>query len=190
MSMTGLQADGTSTTTAHVTWPAATGATSYEVTRLSPAHPIGSAEILTAGTNELFDSGLTANTVYVYRVRAMTGSGATAVYSEGYSNYDVATTKTFTSLSGPTFIRAAIFREVRDMINAMRAAAGLPPGVFPSLLQSGAPVLRGNITQLRTALGEVRSVLGLPAIAYGENIVAGVTAVKKTHIVELRGGVQ
>ena len=189
----GLSAAATATpTTIHVAWSAATGATSYEVTRLSPAHPNGSPEILTVGSNSFDDAGLTSNTVYIYRVRAVTGAGTSAVYSSGYSNYDVATTKVFTTITArQTVIRAAVFMEVRDMINAMRAAAGLPPGTFSSTPQAHGLIRRVHLTEMRTALDEARTSLGMSQVPYAETtITPKVTTVKTSQITELRGGVQ
>ena len=47
-----------------------------------------------------------------------------------------------------------------------------------------------HVTELRTAIDAARSALALSALSYADPISAGTTAVKASHLTELRNGVK
>jgi len=173
-----LIAMATSTTGASVQWTAVTGASSYEIWRSTsvagPFTPAG-----TSATTSFSESGLTANTTYLYKVRAVGGA---------FSAVDAATTVVFTD-AVPVTIKAVHVTQLRTAINAMRAAGGLPPSSFTDAALAGMNVKAAHLNELRTALDQARAALTLPALTYADTIVAGV-AIKASHLTEIRAGTQ
>ena len=179
-----LSATATSTSQVALSWAAVPGATGYEVWRSSLNGQFSLVQTV-AGTS-VNDTGLVADTTYLYKVRTTSGSW--------FSSPDAATTAVFTdaSLAGAT-IKAVHFTELRAAVNAMRAAAGLPAGTFtdPTLAARSTRVMRAHIVELRSALDAARALVGLPAIAYTDAaITARVTPVKAVHLTQLRAGTQ
>ena len=167
-----------------LSWAAVSGATGYEVWRSSLNGQFSLVQ--TVAVTSVNDTGLVADTTYLYKVRTTSGSG--------FSSPDAATTSIFTdaSLAGTT-IKAAHFTELRAAVNAMRAAAGLPAGTFtdPTLTARSTKVMRAHIVELRSALDAARALVGLPAITYTDAaITARVTPVKAVHVTQLRAGTQ
>ena len=167
-----------------LSWAAAPGATGYEVWRSSLNGQFSLVQTV-AGTS-VNDTGLAADTTYLYKVRTINGSA--------FSNPDAATTTVFTdaSLAGAT-IKAVHFTELRTAVNSMRAAAGLPAGTFtdPTLVARSTRVMRTHLVELRAALDAARALVGLPAIAYTDAAVtARVTPVRAVHLTQLRSGTQ
>jgi IPT/TIG domain/Galactose oxidase, central domain len=183
-----FSATATSTSQVALSWSAVAGATSYEVWRSSLNGPYTPLPLSPTGTSEN-DSGLSADTTYLYKVRAIGGAGTSA-----FTPIDPATTIIFTdpSLSG-VLIQAVHIAQLRTAVNAMRAAAGLlPAGFTDSTLTPGSTIImRLHVTELRTALDTARSTLGLPAMSYTDpTITSGVTVMNAAHLTELRAGTQ
>ena len=178
-----LTATANSATQVSVTWNAVSGATSYEVFRAT-VH--GSYSLLTTtGSTGILDA-VSANTTYLYRVRAI-GSSVSA-----FSSTDAATTVVFTdaTLTSATAIKAAHVMELRTAVNAMRVAAGLGAATFTDASLTGVAVKAVHLTELRNALDAARAAIGLTALSYTDpTLTAGVVA-KTAHVTELRGGTQ
>lgn len=84
-------------------------------------------------------------------------------------------------------IRAADILDTRQAVNALRAAAGLPPYQFSSGALLGLGIRASHVTELRTAVNEARAAIGLPAMNYTDPVITpGVTSAKAAHINELR----
>jgi hypothetical protein len=177
-------ATATSTTATSLSWSAVSGVTSYEVWRSSAAAPFSLLKNV-SGTSTT-DTGLAADTTYVYKVRGVCGGA--------YSPLDAATTMLFTNdpLTAGSAIRSVHVTQLRTAIDAIRAAAGLGPATYTnSPVTAGSVIRRIHITEMRTALDAARQVIGLPAIAYTDGtITAGTTRVKAAHINDLRNGVK
>jgi len=121
-------------------------------------------------------------------VRATDGSTVTLP-----SNSDLATTIVFTDdpvVATSTIIKAVHVTELRTAVNAIRAAAGLPPANFTDTLSAGIFMKRIHITELRSNLDEARVALGLIAMQYTDPALAAGTIIKAAHIRELRSGVK
>lgn len=178
-----VTATATSTTTVGVAWPAVALATSYVVERKAPGGQF--APIGTPATASHSDTTASANTAYLYRVRAVNAAG-----SSPNSVSDLATTLIFTddTLTGIP-VKAVHLSELRTAVNAVRALAGLSPTNFTDAAAAGLTIKSLHVTQLRTAINSARSMLGLPAPAFTDSSLAGVL-IKAVHFTQLRGRVQ
>jgi hypothetical protein len=182
-----LTAAATSSSVVALSWPASSGAASYEVWRSSQNGQFSL--VLSTASTSVNDTGLTANTTYLYRVRAIAGANTSA-----FSLTDAATTTVFTdtSLAGIA-IKVVHVTELRTAINAMRVAAGLDATVFtnPTLSAGSTAVKRVHLVELRAALDAARSTLGLVALVYtNATITARSTVISASHLTELRAGTQ
>lgn len=149
-----------------LTWSApASGGTPdhYEVERtlsLTDSAPY----LFSCSTSPCPDSSALRDKVYFYRVRAVFASGG----ASAYSSQDLATTTVFAddplNPNGTrTTIRALHFTQLRDSVNAVRVAVGLPIfnwSVFAP--QSGGSIHANHYNDLRAKLGEALGKLGLP----------------------------
>lgn len=179
---TGFSATASGTTQVVLQWNAVDSATSYEVHRSALNAPF--ALRLTTPTNGAFDDAVSANTTYVYKVRAV-GAGGTSDFSAA----DAATTIVYSDPS-PTIVRAVHVTELRTGINAMRAAAGLGAATFTEV-SVGTLIRAVHWTELRSALDPARSLLALPVLAYTNPTLApGTTPIRAVHATELRAGTQ
>ena len=183
----GLVATATGTSSASLSWTAASGATSYEIWRSS----LNSAFALhdTTSSTVYSDNGLSSNTTYLYKLKAVYAGG-----TSGLSPVDAATTVVFTntSLSGVK-VKAVHLTELRTAVNAMRAAVGLTAGTFtdPTITALSTNVKRLHVTELRTALDAARALIGLGTLTYTDSTITALsTKVKAAHVTELRAGTQ
>jgi hypothetical protein len=176
-------ATATSTTSVQLSWNASAGASFYEIARASATTPF--TVIGTIAATNISDNVSAGNT-YIYKVRAVDGTGGKSMYS----NPDAATTILFTDnplIAQSTLIRATHMTELRQAVNAMRAAAGLTPATFsdPSVLT----LIRSTHTQeLRTALSPARSSLGLSTVTFTDPTI--LNRVRAVHLQELRDAVK
>ena len=178
-------ATASSPTSVTITWQPVYTASAYEVWRSSNA----STYSLVGTTNGtlIIDYGLTANTAYLYKVRAFNTIGST--YSP-YSSPDLATTVIFTDpmLSGIR-VKAVHINELRTATNAVRALIGSGPASFSDSVTPGVTVIRAvHFNQIRSNVDAVRATLGLLATP-GAQVVAG-GLIQQQDILFLRLGVQ
>jgi len=180
----GVIAAAATTTRIDVSWNSSPGATQYEITRV----PAFSSPVLTSATSYP-DSSVASGASYVYRVRALNGTGG----SSGLSAADAATTIFFTNdalIANVDIITAAHIAEVRQAVNAMRTTAGLGAATLtdPGALL-GVPVRTVHVQELRNALNQARTTLALGALGFTDPILtSGTTTVKAVHVQELRNG--
>jgi len=186
---TNLVATASTASSVTVTWNTVTGATAgYNVYR-STDNTIFTLAGNTAGPPFINNTGLSANTAYMYKVRATNGVESTD------SNKDFAVTVVFTDtplVIQSTKVKAAHFTELRTAVNALRTLnAGQAAFSFTDgTLNTTIPVKAVHLTELRTQLNTVRTALGFSTITFAENITATSTTIKKSHLDELRTGVQ
>jgi len=179
-------ATATSTSQVGVSWLPVSGATSYEVYRATSISGPYALAVTTSAVSAT-DGGRSANTTYLYKVRALGLGGSSA-----FSPIDPATTVMFTdaSLAG-VVIKATHITELRTAVNAMRAAAGLSSTTFTDGSLPGVIIRSAHIAELRTSLDEARTTIGISALRYTDPaLTAGVTTVRAAHILEPRGGTQ
>lgn len=177
-----LTATASGPTSASLSWTPATGATSYEVYRSSNGASFGL--IGTTSGTTFSDAMLQHQRVYLYRIRAMGNGGPLA-----FSNIDLAGLITFVDaviVPGVTPIKNAHLSQLRNAVNAVRAAAALPSFQFSAAVDTGTIVRRSNVADLRVALAQARAAIGLPPIAHDPAL----AIVRAAHIEELRAGVR
>jgi hypothetical protein len=170
-----------------VSWAASAGAARYQVERAaSKAGPYAVVGSPTA--NSFTDTSVIPGKTYIYRVRAVDSRGNPS----GYTNTVVATAVTFTDgtlTAGATPIKAVHFAELREAVNSVRGAAGLPGSAWTDANLVGAPVRAVHLQELRTSLTQALSALSVTPPAFTDPTLgtgAGGTFIKKEHIDELR----
>lgn len=179
-----VTATATSTTNVLVSWPAATGAAQYDITRRN-----SDGTFTTVGTTpnlSFNDTGLTPNTAYLYRIHSRDTGGNRSAASIG----DIATTMQFTNatITAGMTIRAAHILELRQAVNLSRAAAGLSAYTFTSPVSTGATVQRDPLNELRNALYHVTTALGRAAVYTDASL--NTKPVKAIHVQEIMEGVR
>lgn len=182
-------ATATSTSDVNVTWTASDGAVTYNIYRSIDGTNYSLAGATTGPAVTFNDSGRSANTAYLYKVRAVNGT------ESADSNRDLATTVIFTDdplVDGTTPIKAVHITELRTAVDAVRTLASLGGGTYTDSVVTGGvtTVKAAHVTDLRTALDAARSALMLSTLSYADTITAATTPVKDTHLVELRNGVK
>ncbi len=183
-----LQATAASTSSVNVTWSAVTGADHYELYRSS--NNAAFALVASPTSNSFSDFGLAATTTYLYKVRAVSATIGTSEYTP----IDPATTIIFTDsplVAGVTAIKAVHLTELREAVNAMRAAVGLAAASFTDPTLSSSIVIKAiHISELRTALSAARTTMRLTTVYNDDPLVAGSTIIKAVHIQEIRDATQ
>jgi hypothetical protein len=184
-----LRATTTSDTSIHIAWSASSGATKYELQRSTNINsgfvPVNS----NISQNTLFyDDPVTPNIAYIYRVRAFIESNPSP-----FSEMDIATAVAFTSdatiTQGVTTIKAIHITQLRQAIDAMRIAVGLPAATWVDspLVAQQVEIKKVHIDQLRLNLNGAGGQLSFPAPTYTDpTIIAHSTIVKADHIRDLR----
>jgi hypothetical protein len=180
---TGVNAIATSSTQVHVTWNAVTGATSYEIYRRDPG---GSFALRNTSLTTSYNDTTSANTAYLYRVRAVNAGGSSAD-----SAFDLATTVTFTDdpLAAGVPVKAIHLDELRTAVSAVRAQAVLSTVTYTDPAVSGVTVKATHITELRTYLDLAMSALGLTTGGWPDASLSGVT-IQATHFEKIRDRVK
>jgi hypothetical protein len=179
--VTTLTATATSAAQVALTWPVVAGAVNYEVQR--SFNNSAFAPLVTTAATSYNDNSVSANTTYLYKVRAVTGGGPGA-----FSAVDAATTVVFVDapLTVGIVAKATHWAQLRTAVNAMRASAGLSAQSFTDpALSSAVKIKLVHLTELRTALDQARAAIGLPALTYTAG--AGVRA---AQVNEIREGVK
>lgn len=182
---TGVNARATSSTSVLVTWNAVTGATSYDIFRRGPGTAyVKAGSVAAPGTS--FTDAVSANTAYLYFVRAINAGGTAD------SAPDLATTVIFTDdplVAGVTIIKAVHLAELRTAVNAVRALAGLAAGTYTDAATPGVVVKAVHINELRTQLDQAMSALALPTGGWTDTLGPGVP-IKAIHFQEIRNRVK
>jgi hypothetical protein len=182
---TALVSNATGTTSALVTWTGTGSTNHYEVFR---ATGNGSFSFVGSAISASFsDPSLSPNTVYRYKVRAVSSGGAIS----DYSNADLVTTIVFTDdpvQAGVTQVKPGHWTELRAAINVVRSAAGLSAYNFTDASLSGLPIKGQHVQEARAALDEARSALAVFAIGYTDPSPIGPVTVKAIHLQQLRDG--
>ena len=111
------------------------------------------------------DSPVAAGATYVYKVRAIDSSSRFSPLSIP----DAATTILFSDdpvATAVTAIKAVHITEMRQAVNAIRAAAGIGAMTFTDSNLSGVVVKAVHFQELRDGLTQARSSLALPALTF------------------------
>jgi YD repeat-containing protein len=160
----------------------------YEVERSANNGPY--TVVSAPATTNFTDTSVSSGVIYFYRVRAVDGAGN----KSGYSGRDLATTFPFTDdplVAGVTPIKSVHITELRQAVNAVRAAAGLAAATWTDATLSGVPMKTVHIQELRTNLNAALSSLGLPLPSYTDPTLTSLVTVRKSaHVQDLRQGVK
>jgi YVTN family beta-propeller protein len=161
-------------------WTSSAGATSYEITRSAAGGPFVSLSTTPFAT--FTDHGVASGTGYLYRVLAH-AAGVIA-----YSNVDLAVViNTDLLVTRSTPIRAAHVVQLRQAVNAGRAAIARVPLAFVDPAPAGIAVKRMHVLELRSAIDALRAAIGLAPIPWTDGtLTAGVSIVRAAHLVEAR----
>jgi hypothetical protein len=186
-------------------WAAPSGATptSYVVERATtrgadgPAYAVVGAPVTTLPTQASpYVDQAPAGAVYVYRVKAFYGGG----YS-GYCTPDVASTVRYTGddpLVGgndpqhaASVVRAADLTELRAVVEAVRALAGVGVGAWKGnpAPQSQGSILKDHFQELRDNLNPALSALGITQMPPDATLGVALP-VKATHVQDVRDKVR
>jgi hypothetical protein len=176
-----LVATAAGTTAVTITWNASPNATGYELQRST--NNSSWTTIASTTATSYGDTGRTADTTYLYRVRATNSGGASA-----YSNVDHATTIVFVDDPlGPGIpIKAVHLTQLRTAVNAVRVAAGLGAFAWTDPNPAGVPPKVVHITELRTALQQALLTLNKSSSFTDPTLTPDVTPVRAIHFQELR----
>lgn len=180
---TNFVATAVSTSQADLSWNAVSDAVSYDIYRSSGFGPF--ALVASTSGTTLGQTSLSANTTYLYRIRAVNAEGFQSVDS----TLDPATTVMFDPISAGTTIRAVHFTQTQTAVNAFRVAAGLSTVAFAPA-NVGAVILASDINAIRNAWLAARLSLGMTSIGLVDpTITAGVT-VKDEHLKQIQLDIQ
>ena len=183
---TGLMATAGTTTRVDLSWTSSAGATQYEVQRASAISSY--ATLTTTAATTYSDNTALANTTYVYKVCAIDASSRRSPFSIP----DAATTILFSDdplVPMTTVVKSAHVAELRQAVNAMRAAAHLTAATFTDSTLTTVKTV--HVDELRAALAPARSGLGLaPVTVTDTSLTIGATIIKAAHLQELRDGVK
>jgi len=185
---TNLVADTFSNSRIDLTWTAAPNAHHYQVERANNLG--GTFTVLNANvtTTTFTDNSVTSVNAYLYRVRSADAAGNLSPPG----SIDVATAIAFTDnplTVGSTLIKAQHITELRQAVNAVRAAANLSAATWTDTTLTNVTIKAVHVQELRTKLDEALTALALPVTGYTDPSLSGV-AVRKVHIDELRQRVE
>ena len=182
---TNLIADTFSSARIDLTWTAAPGAHHYQVERapnLGGTFAVVNSNVV--GTTYQ-DTTVTSVNAYLYRVRTADAVGNLSAPS----GIDVATAITFTDnplTVGTTLVKAVHMTELRQAVNAVRAAANLSAATWTDpTLSTSVTIKAVHVTELRTNLDAALTALGISTSAYTDPSLAGIV-IKKVHVDEVR----
>lgn len=195
------------TAVVNLTWSAPTGSpTGYVVERAETRTADGpqyaplaqTATTAPTAANPYVDQTAVQGKVYLYRVKATYAGGFS-----GFSNQDLATTYRYTGddplvaaghpTLAPSAVRAANLTELRTVIEAVRALAGVGAGPWK---EDPTPLLRGRIlaahfAELRTNLNPALAALGMSELPAPSGVgIAERQRVKAAHVQDVRDKVR
>lgn len=180
----GVAAAAVSTTQVNINWPSVNGSASYQIDRQAAGGVFS--QIGTSLTNTFSDMTASADSAYLYRVRAVNGAGVSSS-----SAADLATTVIFVdaSLTPGILVKAVHLSQLRTAVNAVRLLAGLTAANFTDSATAGTTIQAVHVTELRSDLDAARGMLSLSTGGYTDSSLSGV-AVEAVHFQELRDRVQ
>jgi hypothetical protein len=166
----GLHATATGSNQVSVTWPAISGAAQYTVLRRSGSTWDAVGTTTAANFN---DGTVAASRTYAYHVTSNNG---------GSTDYDVATTMSFTPAVSGQMITATPVNDMLNAVNKVRGAAGWPALAWSNVLAAtdplpapGSLVLARHVMSCRARMNEALQALGVRILPYANADLAGDT---------------
>lgn len=178
---TGVNATAQTLTSIQVTWNSVPSATSYQVVRQAPGAVLTT---INAGNVTSFFDTVSANSAYLYRVRAV-GPGGTSANSSG----DIATTVTYDPVAPGNLVQAAHLAQPRAALDAVRQLAGASAAAYTDAASPGVVIKAVHVGEIRAQLDAALATLGLPWGSYTDPALTGAT-VKAAHFQEIRNRVR
>ena len=196
---TNVVATATGTNSVQITWAAAAGAATYEVSRTtntSTFNVVSCTPTPQPATSPCVDNTAVAGTAYIYKVKAVDPSANKSVFSNG----DLATTVIFADdplVQFTTTIQAVHVTQLRTAIDAVRKLAN--GGVANNFVYPTDPTITATTTVKRLHIIEMRSAINAPRTTMGLSVPVEITdtsitqfgtLIKALHFTELRNGVK
>jgi hypothetical protein len=167
-----------------VRWTPLIGATSYTLYKKTTfAAPWQSTGVFASTHTE----PIPASTTWMYAVAARNEAGTLGPMSAP----DLATSVALTDdplAARFTLVKRAHVQELRTAVNAVRTFAGLTPFPFTDTTPLFARAI--HIAELRSALSQARSAIGMPVTFTDPTLTAGQSVMRAVHVEELRSGVR
>jgi flagellar hook assembly protein FlgD len=170
-------------------WPTVTGAVWYDIQVRSSAQPVWSLLVrdgVDSGSTQFHGyAGAAANTAYAYRVTPLNASLSPI---DTPSNAAMIVTHAFTDdpLTTAIPVKLAHQTELRTVMQALRACAGLSPAVWTrDPISTSLVIADEDIMDLRAAFNGAASALDLGAPSFVDPALAG-QFVRRIHIQQLR----
>lgn len=188
MAPANLVADTFSNSRIDLTWTAAPNAHHYQVERAPNLGGTFTVLNSNVAATSYTDNTVTSVNAYLYRVRSADAVGNLSAPGA----IDVATAITFTDnplTTGTTLVKAVHVSELRQAVNAVRAAANLGAATWTDTSLTNVAIKAVHIQELRTNLDQALSALGVSTSAYTDPLLSGV-AIKKLHVDEVRQRVE
>ncbi len=179
-----LSAETLSSSQVNITWTASPGADHYQVQRTANIGTAYEPVAYSVTTTSFSDTSVISGSAYLYRVVAVGSSSNVSPPS----NIDLATAITFLDdplQAGTTPIKAQHITEMRQAVDAVRAAANQGGAGWTDSSLSGATIKAIHIQELRTNLDQALSALGLNVGLYTDATLSGMP-IKKVHLDEIR----
>lgn len=183
-----LVADTFSSSRIDLMWTAAPNAHHYQVERAPNLGGTFAVINSNVTTTSYTDNTVTSVNAYLYRVRSADAIGNLSQPG----SIDVATAITFTDnplVVGTTFVKAQHLTELRQAVNAVRAAANLASAIWTDGSLTGVDIKAVHVQELRTNLDQALTAIGLSPTSYTDASLPGVQ-IKKVHMDELRQRVE
>jgi hypothetical protein len=158
-SIAALNAKSTSPTAVSLTWTFSLSPDHYEVWRDDGT---GFSLVGSTQTKSFTDATAPAHSGLVYRVRAVMPDSATSSFAADYAHTFTLTDPSLVGLP----IRAVHLEELRAIVDALRAAAGVGAAVYTDRPLPGDVAKLVHVTELRNAINEMRSALGMAPVTF------------------------
>ena len=184
---TNVVATPVSSSSVRITWAPVSNAYTYEIRRSLNGVTYSTRSYVYSyqNTTTYFDT-VDPNVTYFYVVRAYANGGGASADSVR----DYATTTAFTNdplASGSTPIRLAHLTQLRQAVNAFRAAAGLPAATFTDPSPTTQTRVKAvHVMELRTAFNQARAALSYAPIDFVDPNLSAAMPVRAIHFQQLR----
>ena len=165
-------------------WTSVPGASSYAIERTS-AFPAWSTQQVIGTFTSWSQTGLAANTTYIYRVVPKDGSGNPVGTP---SNAAIVTTHTYSNnpLLAGDFTALQHLVELRTAVTSIRAAAGAGSAVWTHPPSIFSVITKEDIVDLRTNFNAACTNLSLPPPSYEDPVLLTEMPIRRVHLQQMR----